>query len=88
MTLHFSSETPRHHLRNAGAVATAMLTFLGGLWALSDSALAAQIYDKDGSEFSVFGRVQAAFVNDAAYQEMARDIQSSDHTLYASARLG
>lgn len=88
MTLHFSSETPRHHLLNAGAVATAMLTFLGSLWALSDSALAAQIYNKDGSEFSVFGRVQAAFVNDAAYQEMARDTQSSDHTLYASARLG
>lgn len=69
------------------ALSCALLT-LWGLIPLSAAVNAAQLYSKDGSEFAVFGRVQAAFVNDAAYQEMARDTESSDHTLYASARLG
>lgn len=59
-----------------------------GSYLLSQAATAAIVYNQDGEELSIFGRVQAALVNNAAYQEMARDSHMGKDSIYTSARLG
>ena len=78
-------ERPHAHanLKRAAAFTAAM-----AVGAISASTQAALLYDKDGVQFDVFGKVQAAFVNDYAYQEIARSDTSSDNTVYAYTRLG
>lgn len=88
----FSSTTPPtpHKRLQAKSIYSLCLggAFIIGSYLVSHAATAALVYNQDGEELSVFGRVQAAFVNDAAYQEMSRDSHSSKDSIYTSARLG
>lgn len=72
-----------------GALALCAIFSAGSATLLSTpEAQAALLYDQNGSQFSVFGQVQAAFVNEYAYQDMAYTTDNSDNNIYARARIG
>lgn len=88
----FSSTTnlrphPRWLARSLSPLYLGGALVLGGYF-LSQAATAALIYNKDGDELSIFGHMQAALVNNAAYQEMARDSHTGKDSIYTSARIG
>lgn len=63
--------------------------FASGLSALLlTSAQAARVYDKDGTNFDIFGSVKATFGNDHALSQISHDPSQDDTTIYPLAKLG
>lgn len=68
--------------------ATTAALMLGGLCAVSaPSAQAARIYDNNGVSVDLFGKVQAAYVDEHTYYELS-DSSSPENSIYSSMRLG
>lgn len=56
---------------------------------VSSNANSAKIYEKDGTAFDMFGKIQAVYVNDAAYKDIETTTTSNEHpTIYSEAQLG
>ena len=49
--------------------------------------MAATVYDHEGTSLDIFGNIRAMYVNEHAYQDIAK-YDSKDNGIYASARLG
>lgn len=68
---------------------TAVLPLMCGMSALlTVSADAAVIYDHEGTSLDIFGRVQAAWVNDETWQDLSGEPAAAGMGLYGSMRLG